>query len=328
MKRHILFFFLLLSTVSSFAQIENYAFKFTDAGSINCGSIASLNNKTTYTFQCWISPSTWTQGAYIWRRGTETELVGLKLGNEGTLIYKVGNQELPITSEALKINAWTQITIIQSQEGINAWVNNTKVVSNATAMNIPISEADMKIGYNYTGRIDEIRFWNINIDTNYLLWQNTVNSFHPNYQNLIAYYKGDQKNCLHKLYDYTNVHHGELNAGVTREKVIDNPNFEYKILTAYTNITRFFDRNIQKENYLMANDIIILGIGTNDRGEAFLSTPNNHATVTNGTYLEEYKGHSGVISLQGNGAKMNTGLQALQPEDGWYKHKNQYSLLT
>ena len=328
MKRHILFFFLLLSAVSSFAQIENYAFKFTDSGSINCGSITSLNNKDTYTLQCWISPSVWTQGACIWKRGTETEFMGLKLGNEGTLIYKAGNQELPITSEALKTNVWTQITIMQSQEGINVWINNMKVISNATAMNIPASEADVEIGHNYTGRIDEIRFWNTNIDTNYLLWQNTVNSFHPNYQNLVAYYKGDQKNCIQKLYDYTNVHHGKLNAGVTREKVTDNPYFEYKILTAYTNITRFFDRNIQKENYLMANDIIILGIETNNKGEAYLSTPNNHATIINGTYLKDFKEHSGVLSLQGEGAQINAGLRALHPEDGWYKKKNQYSLLT
>ena len=324
MKRHILFFFLLLSAVSSSAQIENYAFKFTDSGSINCGSITSLNNKDTYTLQCWISPSVWTQGACIWKRGIETESMGLKLGNEGTLIYKAGNQEFPITSEALKTNVWAQITIMQSQEGINVWINNMKVISNATAMNIPASEADVEIGHNYTGRIDEIRFWNTNIDTNYLLWQNTVNSFHPNYQNLVAYYKGDQKNCIQKLYDYTNVHHGKLNTGVTREKVTDNPYFEYKILTAYTNITRFFDRNIQKENYLMANDIIILGIETNNKGEAYLSTPNNHATIINGTYLKDFKEHSGVLSLQGEGAQINAGLRALHPEDGWYKKKNQY----
>lgn len=328
MKRHLICFFLLLNAICAMAQVDNYAFKFTNEGTINCGTIASLNNKDVYTLQCWFSPSIWSQGAFIWKRGTGAELMGLKLGEEGTLIHTVGNRELPVTSEAIKANVWTQITIIQSTEGINVYINNSKVVSNAPGMNIPTSEANMEIGNNYTGRIDEIRFWDIDINTDYMLYQNTINAFHPNYQNLTAYYKGDQKDCLHKLYDYANAHHGTLNEGVTREKVTDNPSFEYKILTAYTNITRFFDRNIQKENYLMANDIIILGIETNDKGEAYLSTPNNHATITNATYLKEYNGRSGVISLAGDGAKMDAGLQALKPTDGWYKHKNQYSLLT
>lgn len=328
MKQHLLLLFLLLNVFSSFSQIKNYAFKFTNEGNINCGPITQLNDKEAYTFQCWISPSVWTQGAYVWKRGMGSELVGLKLGTEGILIYKVGDKELSIAANTIKTNAWAQVTILQSQEGVNVWINNSKVISNGSAMNIPASGANMEIGNNYTGRIDEIRFWDTNIGTDYLLYQNTVNSFHPNYQNLIAYYKGDQKDCYHTLYDYASTHHGSLNKGVTREEVTDNSLFEYKILTAYTNITRFFDRNIQKENYLMANDIIVLGIETNNKGEAFLSSPNNHAVIANGIYLQEYKDRSGVLSLQGEGAQMNAGLRALHPEDGWYKYKNQYSLLT
>lgn len=83
MKQHLLLLFLLLNVFSSFSQIKNYAFKFTNEGNINCGPITQLNDKEAYTFQCWISPSVWTQGAYVWKRGMGSELVGLKLGTEG-----------------------------------------------------------------------------------------------------------------------------------------------------------------------------------------------------------------------------------------------------
>ena len=318
----------MLNGLNGFAQTQNMAFKFDGTGCIECEELVELNQKDKYTLQCWINPESWQQDSYIFKTENNDTPFALKLGNKGELIYIAGNQSLVISSDNLANNKWSQLTIVQDAEGTHTWINSVKVTDNAAPMNLPDLQGKLVIGENFRGRIDELRFWDTDINKDYLLFQNTINEFHPNYQNLVAYYKGDQKNCVTKVYDSMHNHHAAIKGNVTREVVTDNDRFNYKILTAYTNTSRFFDRKIPKENYQMANDIIVLDIETSNEGEAFLSLPNNDAILTNAEYLEEYNGRKGVMSLKGNQASMNAGLQALNPCDGWYKHKDQYSLLT
>lgn len=326
-KSFILFIILTCCSITN-AQVDNYSFKFNGTGIINCGDFAELDNQTKYTLQFWINPSTWIQDSYVFKKGDINQQFSLKLGKENELIYSANDKSIKLTSGELRTNHWAQVTIIQSDREFNFYINGKLVQTENTNFPLNLYQGQLEMGKNFIGRMDEIRLWDTDIDTNYLLFQNTLNSFHPNYNHLIAYYKGDQKKCNTKLYDYKNTHHGYLGLGVTREKVEDNALFEYKLLTAYTNITRFFDRNIQKENYLMANDIIILCIETNAEGEAYLSSPNNHAEISNAIHLDEYKGRNGVISFMGNGCKMNAGKRALNPTDGWYKSRKQYSMNT
>lgn len=319
---------LLLVCATSTAQVENYAFKLNGAGSLACGELNKLQNRSNYTLQCWMNPSIWVEGACLFKKGTADNGISLALGSLNQLIYRTGSKHIVINSDKISPNNWSQITVMQSDFNFSVFVNGKLVINELPTFDLGNSEGTFEVGSQFVGRIDEIRFWDTDIDTEYLMYQNTVNNFHPNYANLVAYYKGDQKDCNTKLVDYANDNHGLLNTGVYREKVTDNKLFEYKLLTAYTNITRFFDRKIEKENYLMANDIIILCIETNAKGEAYLATPNNHGKITNGQFLDEYQGRKGILSLLGEGAKIDAGYRALNPTDGWYKNRKQYSMLT
>ena len=50
------------------------------------------------------------------------------------------------------------------------------------------------LAYNYKGRIDEVRIWDVAISaTDVADWMNiSIDASHPNYANLVAYYKMDE----------------------------------------------------------------------------------------------------------------------------------------
>lgn len=180
------------------------------------------------------------------------------------------------------------------------------------------------IGKDFRGRIDEFRFWKKALDETaylsedetvkgYLLWDNTVNKYHPEYSSLLLYYKFDQNLC-DNIVDYTFRHHGIMN-GATRELVADNPLFKYRIVTAYAELSRFTDVGTDRAKYLLCNDLVLMGASLGEDGSAGVSLPFNRGTLSGGaSYLDEYHGRKGVLSLDGTG-KMNVGTVAMNASD-------------
>ena len=69
--------------------------------------------------------------------------------------------------------------------------------------------------------------------------------------------------------------------------------------------------------HLMTNDLIILDAQVaGATGAVSLTYPDNQGTLSNASYMAEYEGCSGVLSLQGDGAGMNVGQEVLQDKGG------------
>ena len=295
------------------AQVDNYSLKLTAEGSVNFRTMPELNNLSSYTVQFWINPSTWNKGAVIYSRGTNFKSY---LGDANTLEFVVGDKTIKATSQELAANKWCQVSFF-CDKGFGKILVNGDVVYEGTISEIPASEDNFIIGGGgFIGRIDEFRIWNDLLAMDYGYFRcNTLNKWVPQWESLVAYYKFDQNLC-ENVVDYKFKHHGIFSdTGAERDIVTDNEDFKYYINTAYTDFSRFFDRAIDKEKYLLSNDLLILGIESYSDGTLKLPYPYNHGNIENGSYLSEYKGRSGVLSLNGNGVGMNVGKNAFTPSD-------------
>lgn len=315
----LLIFFSLFCISSVFSQSTNYALRFNGNGKVDCGAIPDLDNLSLYSVQFLVNPSEWAENAYIFKRGVDSEEFSLKLGASGQLIYKTASQEIVVSTD-LPVNAWTQVTISAFANGVDVWTNGTKVwKANAGGAVIPASASSFVIGENFKGRIDEFRFWNTEMpgaEPENLMFRNTVNKFHPKYENLLFYYKFDQDQC-ENIVDYKLAYHA-VPTNVEREAVTDNDYFKYRVVTGYSSFVRHCDRlQIDRDMHLMTNDLIILDAQVaGATGAVSLTYPDNQGTLSNASYVAEYEGHSGVLSLQGDGAGMNVGQEVLQDKGG------------
>ena len=306
---------------SASAQVDNYALKLTPEGSVNVYKFPELNELSSYSIQFWINVDSWQEGALIYDRGGDFKA---SLGKEGTVNFQAGSTVLAATSADLAAGKWAQITMIANGNGAQVLVNNVQAGSIATAMTIPASEKDMILGGGMSGRLDEFRVWkadlsNAEYDGGYQYFiYNTINKYNPQWGDLVAYYKFDQNLCDNVVdYTFTNHHGSFYTEGADREIVEDNAKFKYYMTSAYTNFERFFDRAIDRDKYLLANDLIVLNIDSYSDGHLSIAFPNDEGELINSEYLPEFEGRSGVLSLDGTGVGMNVGTDAMTPDVGW-----------
>lgn len=318
MKR-ILSLFLVILAMNLSAQVDNYCLKLDASGSVDAGYITDINYD--YSIQLWVNPDLWTPNAALFTKGSGNQLVELALGtNSGQLIFKAGEETLTINSVSIATGKWAQITLIRQTNQISVYVNNTLIVSNTIISNTQPSTSKLVIGRNFTGRIDEFRIWSTSLDTDYALWRNTLNKFHPQWDKLALYYKFDQNLCPNVV-DYTYKHHGLFSqTGAIREKVTDNNAFKYRLHSAYTDFSRFADRLIDHDKYLLSNDIIILGVESDNTGTITMPFPDNQATFQHATHLSSYEGRNGVMAFTGAGSQMEVGTKSLIPTGKYSLH--------
>lgn len=295
------------------AQVENYSLKLTQEGSVTFNAMPELDGITSYTVQFWLNASEWVEGAVIYSRGD-----GFKasLGKAKEINFFVGEQIIVAKSDDLVAGNWSQLTFIATDNGQTVLVNGTACVTTTSAVTIPASSSPFILGGGFAGRIDEFRVWKAELSEEYEYFRNnTLNKFAPQWDELVAYYKFDQNLC-ENVVDYKFKHHGTFSAnGAEREIVTDNSNFKYYIAAAYTDFSRFFDRAIDRDKYLLANDVIVLGISSSSSGHLSLPYPYNHGQLNNAEYLDEFEGRKGVLSLSGEGAGMVVGKNAMKPTD-------------
>lgn len=297
--------FLLAAPVK--AQTTNYALRFTTEGLVSLGQFDELDGASQYTLQFFFKANTWTEGAKILSRGNS---MSISLGaTAGQLNIVTPGASGTLNLGTMQTGVWKQVTLIYDNGTLTARVNNA-----ATATTLSgdyawtATDEPLILGGDFDGSIDELRIWKTALSATNAdgmhLWQNTVNAYHPQIENLAAYYKFDQNQCEHVV-DYCMKHHGTFSAtGVTREAVTDNSNFVYRITAAYTDFNRFADRAIDREKYLLANHLIIIGINTYSDGTADISYPCNQGTPTGTTYLDAFDGRTGVLQFNGSGSGM------------------------
>lgn len=200
------------------------------------------------------------------------------------------------------------------------WTNGEKKwIAAAGGAVIPETSEPFVIGENFKGRIDEFRFWKTEMpgaEPENLMLRNTVNKFHPKYDDLLFYYKFDQDQC-EDIVDYKLAHHGEP-TNVTREAVIDNDYFKYRVVTGYSSFVRHCDRlQIDRDMHLMTNDLIFLDAQVSGyTGAVTMTYPDNQGVLSNASYVAEYEGRNGVLHLNGEGAGMNVSEEVLQNTGG------------
>lgn len=315
----LLFFLGILYAGSAVSQTTNLALRFNGDGQVDCGTIQDLDNLDLYAVQFLVNPSEWVESAYLFKRGSGDEEFSLRLGSTGQLIYKTGAQEITATTE-LPVGEWTQLTISAFANGIDVWTNGVMAwKANASGAVIPASESPFVIGERFKGRIDEFRFWNTEMpgdEPENLMFRNTVNKFHPKYDNLLVYYKFDQDQC-DDIVDYKLAHHGTP-VNVTREAVTDNDYFKYRVVSGYSSFVRHSDRlQIDRDMHLLTNDVIFLdGQVSGYTGEITMTYPDNQGTLNNAAYVSEYGGRKGVLHFEGEGAGMHVGDKVLNANLG------------
>lgn len=167
-----------------------------------------------------------------------------------------GAQMVDIVSVNIAAAKWAHISIVSQPGSLKVYVNNTLTINTNTGVIIPSSGSNLSwaiiskvVSTNSVSGSEALA-------TNDLLWRNTLNKYHPQWNNLVLYYKFDQNLVPMWLIILSNI--TELSLQV-REKVTDNAAFKYRIQAAYTDFSRFADRGVDREKYLLSNDIIMLG---------------------------------------------------------------------
>lgn len=317
MKRIFALLVVLLTTMGAIAQVDNYALRFTaDEGIVNLGRITKMTAGNSYTLQFWFCPSEWTKGAALVRSGQ----FSIKMGNEHALVFNDGTNHITVSSQQIATKKWCQVTLRSKKGATEVTLNNKSSYELTEYLTLPAKENSLWLGGGYKGRIDEVRLWSKWLGTEYeSFYRNTLNSYNPNWSQVLGYWKMDQEQCPN-LVDYKNSYNGTLSAtGVAKEKVTDNDVMKYRINLAYGNVERFFDRQIDAAHYSLSNHISILGIWTYDDGSAKLYSDNEAGSLTDGaTYEATFSGRSGVLSLPTSASCMTLPAAALPSSEAAY----------
>ncbi|WP_255586153.1 LamG-like jellyroll fold domain-containing protein [Bacteroides sp. K03] len=286
-------------SLTSYAQTVNYAISNEGAGYVKTSVIQELNGSSEMTVQMWIKPTSWVKGIQLFNQDNFI----IESSDNQSLVIKAGVASV-ICETGIVLNSWSQLTIVFNNGNVKCYVNNElKEVSGTLPPTLSDAVNPCLIGKNFNGQIDEIRVWKKALEQADLYWNNTLHKFNPNYTDLVSYWKCDQEQCEH-LVDYRFAHHGEMN-NVQRIAVEDNAVMRYRVVTGYTNLMRFTDRaNIDRDMFLMTNDLILLSAKVQKDGSLFPEYPDNSATPTNVSYLAEFQGRNGVMDFHGVGSNM------------------------
>ena len=310
MKKLLFTFAVLLCHTAIQAQVDNYCLQFSPNGSVNCGPMPELDNKDKFSVQFWMNADTWIDGATILSRGNG---FAIKTTTAKTLNIAVGEKSFNVTHDDLAVKKWVQVTLNSNGSDTKVLINGNVAATVDGNCKIPVDGTPFTLGGGtFAGRIDELRVWNAELAADYDYFiHNTLNKWAPQLDDLVAYYKFDQNLCQ-DVVDYKalfapgrNNHHGKMSSqGVERQIVTDNAGLPYLLCGAYSNHQRFFDRALTRDQFLLANDIILLSINSKPDGHLEFGSPNDHATLVNAEHLAAFKGRDGVLSLKGNGSKM------------------------
>ena len=297
-------------TAMAHAQTTNLALTNADGtGMAEAFTLTELDDADEATFQMWVNPTAWTQATLIGQDNFSIEMGA----TEGQIAVKAGDGTATFTVDGM-VGKWTQLTVTVAGGAVKAYADNTEV---AVTGELPAQfEATATegtkgcvIAKGLKGRMDEIRVWAGALAQEDFFWQNTVNKWNDNYDILAAYWKCDQQ-LKGALLDYRNMnetgHHNASLTGITKDAVTDNAAFRYRVVTGYVpSIMRFTDRpNINRDMFLLTNDVITLSAKVQEDGSLFPEYPDNSGVPTNVEYLADWEGRTGVMDFQGTGSQL------------------------
>ena len=230
-----LYFTLLFFVTSLYctAQVTNSAISLERNGRISLGTLQDDTALDGTTLQLWMNPQHWIPGANVVTWGNS---LNIQLGNPGQLVIKSAEESITFTDSNLASGNWAHLTLLLDN-GIRQLVNNANEQSSTLPRPFVIpADAPLLLGGGFLGRIDEVRVWDFILPAEYnRYWNNSIDSFNPQWQHLAAYRKFDQTRLATNAYDYTGKgHNGTFSAsGAKRTAVTDNP--------GYTGSSRIYD---------------------------------------------------------------------------------------
>lgn len=323
--KHILCLLVACIALATHAQVDNYAVRLSTGGSVDCGPMPELNGLSSYTIQLWFYADQWNKGATLLQRG---EGLCLQAAGANKLTITVGEQKTTVTNAFLNAMRWTNVTLLSNGTKLFVHINGNLVKTFSGNYTIPEdSQSHFLLGGDtYEGRLDEIRIWNTEISDEFGYFvHNTLNKWVPQLDHLVAYFKCDQERCP-QLVDYKPLfapsewnHHGLFSpTGATLEHVTDNVGLPYLLNGAYCDNARFYDRAVDRDKYLLSNDLIILGINSYTDGHLRYASTCDHATPTGVQYFSEFEGRTGVVQFTGEGSQLAATTTALEPSSKGY----------
>lgn len=292
------------------AQVVNRALEFSGTGYVDCGYLTDMEGKDSYSLQFWMDPLQWSPGASLISYG---DGFSVKLGSSGEIVISSGDKSLKVSSPSLKPDEWTQVTLICDKGNTEVLVDGTKVAEGILpAINTSGQNHSFKIGENFIGTIDEVRVWNNALNDemekfDYFIF-NTINKWNPMWENLVAYYKMDQPDSSALVeFKAFETPSGEFNNhgifyGDVKRVEAKNDKMPYLVNAAYTENPRFYTTVTPKDQYLLHNELIILGTDVyGEDGRIETKTPNNHAlSFSNTSFVPEFENRDGILILQGD----------------------------
>lgn len=305
MRKSSIVFILFFCLFGISAQVINKALYFDNNSSIVFRAINEMNHPSVFTFQTWININKWEEKSSLFVQYNKSgEFCELRFGDKknGTIEFVNQGKIFRFDNSAINEQRWYQLTLIfnrQLDEKVTLYVNGNKIKLTSA---VPYNNTDKYrsqfiLGKNFKGLMDEIRLWKKDISRENFLLQNTLNHYHPDYKFLVAYWKGDQTSSL-CIYDFCGQNHGKPTQ-VSIEEVTDNPHFRYRLVSGYTTFNSMFSREVERETYLLTNDLIVLSGKTTPEGEVSFGPSDESAVSENVTFLPQYKNRKGVLNFDG-----------------------------
>ena len=306
MKKLLIISILLCGAYLTKAQITNKCFLFGNQETINFSHIAELDNCLQNTIQLWVNLDQWNENSCLFSQANSAgELLSAQLGKEFDNRLNVFNNGSHIGFSKLPLlkNKWHQLTfVLDIKPDINCrlFVDGKEFAASAkekTKEGTKAQSSNFILGGGFTGRMDEIRIWNKALLPENFNLNNTTNHYHADYANLIAYWKGDQQMGT-KVFDTQQKYHS-LASSVKSVIVTDNSSFKYRLVSGYTTFSSFFSRPVERETYLMTNDLLVLSGNTNAKGDVTFGPNDDSGKTENVVFLPSFNGKKGVLAFDG-----------------------------
>ena len=204
---------LLISGLSLKAQ--NNCLNFPGSGTPS--AVATIPSTTAlgfatggFTLEAWVYPTAWRTNSYegtIIGKEEDNGSTGwiLRCGATGTISFNFAAasawHEITAPSGSLVLNQWQHVAAVYTGTTQYIYVNGVQKGTGSYTGTLSTNTYNIGIGQwtfdatsrYFPGMIDEVRLWNTPVSAaNIANWANrTITSAHPNYANLLGYYKMD-----------------------------------------------------------------------------------------------------------------------------------------
>ncbi len=305
MKHYLVVIFIFITSLvgvqSLHAQVVNYALQLSTKSRMESLSQLQIEDGAPFTLQLSVKCEQWQQGGVILSFG---DLAISQSADEGIFEVATPRGVSHKLSHVALLNSWVQLSFVATASELKIWVNGELWDSYAGDYSWRGAGDRVSLGGSFVGDIDELRLFRAALSANNLSHFNTLNHYHPNWDDMLLYYKFDQRDCTNRIVDYRGSNDGYMVEGeLQRRENIDHKT-RYMVVSGYSSFIRHNDRPlIDKEMHLMTNDLIMLdAIVDGNSGRIYMQSAEDGEVGSGAQYVSELDGRSGVLKLTGENA--------------------------